>query len=735
MATVVDSLVVALGLDASGFTKGTKDASEALKKTSDNAERTAKELESRGKQAGQFFAQIKKEVIGLFAVFTAGKGIESFVSDVVASDAAVGRLAKNIGMSTESLSAWQGVAERAGGSASGIAGSLQNMAMQAEQFKLKGAASADTLEALARMHINPAQFLSQNTSQSDRMMELADSMGKMSAPDAQMWGKQLGLDEGTINVLMRGRQAVQALLAEQEKIGHTNDADAKSAAALQAAWRSLSQSSEDLGRKILTALSPAMQALGKVILQVSEWSARHRAIVEVAFGAIAAVVGAVAIALSALAASAAFGVIEGGFTAIGAAIGAFAGVVGPILGFIATALGAVSAPVLGIVAAVAAAVAGIAYLYKDWQSWISGGQSAFAGLWQFVSDTMNLVKTLFTGSADDIRSAWGKLGADLGADLSKFVDLCSSLWDKIKSGFETAWSDGVKGAKSLINDFINFIKGLGPALLAAFTQAFHSAFGWIEGRIKVFRDLLTGGHGGDTPAPSNAPSARAATHPAPAGTPAAAAPTPASPAAPAGDAAAASAPSRASVLVEAMQAAKGSEAKYGIPAAVTMAQFALESGNGAHMPAGSNNPFGIKAKAGQPYVEAMTNEFINGKMERVTQRFAKFDSLADAFNQHAKLLATGSAYASARAHEGDPKAFANALTGKYATDPQYGAKLNAIMARNNAGGGTTNNTKHDVQIAQVNVHTRATDANGIARDISGALQRQTYANNANTGLT
>ncbi|WP_176331912.1 glycoside hydrolase family 73 protein, partial [Burkholderia vietnamiensis] len=132
---------------------------------------------------------------------------------------------------------------------------------------------------------------------------------------------------------------------------------------------------------------------------------------------------------------------------------------------------------------------------------------------------------------------------------------------------------------------------------------------------------------------------------------------------------------------DAMAAARQSQAKTGVPWLVTFAQWALESGFGKKMPAGSNNPFGIKAKAGQPYVEAMTNEFINGKMTRVTQRFAKFDSLADAFEQHAKLLANGRAYAKARKHKDDAFSFADALTGVYATDPQYGAKLKSIMTR------------------------------------------------------
>lgn len=152
----------------------------------------------------------------------------------------------------------------------------------------------------------------------------------------------------------------------------------------------------------------------------------------------------------------------------------------------------------------------------------------------------------------------------------------------------------------------------------------------------------------------------------------------------------------------AVAAAVESQQKYGVPASVTLAQYGLESSYGAHMPTGSNNPFGIKARPGQPYVEAQTDEFINGKMERVTQRFAKFDSLSDAFDAHAKLLATGRAYASARKHADDPMAYADALTGHYATDPHYGEKLQTIMAGGGAGS-QSSSVQHHISVDFKNV--------------------------------
>jgi hypothetical protein len=128
---------------------------------------------------------------------------------------------------------------------------------------------------------------------------------------------------------------------------------------------------------------------------------------------------------------------------------------------------------------------------------------------------------------------------------------------------------------------------------------------------------------------------------------------------------------------DAVQWALQEQDKYGIPAAVTLAQFGLESSFGQHMPKGSNNPFGMHAAAGQDYVVG-TDWDANGK--RVPTKFRKFKSLEEAFEAHAKLLATGAAYAEARKHEDDPRAFADALTGHYATDPQYGFKLKNEMA-------------------------------------------------------
>ena len=132
----------------------------------------------------------------------------------------------------------------------------------------------------------------------------------------------------------------------------------------------------------------------------------------------------------------------------------------------------------------------------------------------------------------------------------------------------------------------------------------------------------------------------------------------------------------------AIAAARAAMATWKIPASIQLAQWALESGWGQHMSA-PHNYFGIKALPGQPSVTVLTKEFLRGKWVTIEAAFRSFASDAEAFDAHAKLLATAPAYAKARAALPDPFAFANALTGVYATDPKYGWLLGSIIRGSN----------------------------------------------------
>ena len=132
-----------------------------------------------------------------------------------------------------------------------------------------------------------------------------------------------------------------------------------------------------------------------------------------------------------------------------------------------------------------------------------------------------------------------------------------------------------------------------------------------------------------------------------------------------------------------IEAARAAQRKWKIPASISLAQWAVESGWGKHMPPGSNNPFGMKARPGDPSVTVRTREQDrNGHDYFIEAAFRKFGSIAEAFDAHGELL-NKPVYAKAREALPDPDKFADALTGVYATDRGYGKALKAVMHGSN----------------------------------------------------
>ena len=149
---VIDKLVVTLGLDPSGYKKGVQETERDQKKLRDSTLKTSKEMEAKGKQAAEFFSRIKKEVLALTTVMLGGYGLKSFIENVTTGDAALGRMAKNVGMSVSDLSAWEGAVQRAGGSAQGMAGSVKAINDHLQNLAFTGNDDASVPGRRARQH-------------------------------------------------------------------------------------------------------------------------------------------------------------------------------------------------------------------------------------------------------------------------------------------------------------------------------------------------------------------------------------------------------------------------------------------------------------------------------------------------------------------------------------------------------------------------------------------------------
>jgi flagellum-specific peptidoglycan hydrolase FlgJ len=120
--------------------------------------------------------------------------------------------------------------------------------------------------------------------------------------------------------------------------------------------------------------------------------------------------------------------------------------------------------------------------------------------------------------------------------------------------------------------------------------------------------------------------------------------------------------------------------RFGVPAAVTIAQAIDESGWGtSQLSAQDYNLFGIKGSGPAGSVTLPTQEFENGQWVTIYAQFRVYHNISESISDHAELLATSGYYTRAMADRAVPDAFANDLTGVYATDPDYGSNLIALM--------------------------------------------------------
>jgi hypothetical protein len=137
--------------------------------------------------------------------------------------------------------------------------------------------------------------------------------------------------------------------------------------------------------------------------------------------------------------------------------------------------------------------------------------------------------------------------------------------------------------------------------------------------------------------------------------------------------------------------AQQSQRDTSVPASVTLAQAAWETGRGRSPIGQANNFFGIKAAGAADedvnigsiatgWIWAWTREWEGNRYVDRRERFRTYRTMADSFRDHGVLLATTPRYADAMRAVDDPREFARRVAAAgYATSPTYAADLISLM--------------------------------------------------------
>jgi hypothetical protein len=265
MTTLVDALIITLGLDPSQFIKGQKEAESSLKKTKETAVSHGKEIERSMKSASDGVGKLVTAFLGLAAVFTGGKALKEFVADSTRTDASVGRLSANLRMNSREVQAWGGAVESLGGSSAEAQTALRGLSDSFQAITTLGDASL--LPILSRIGSEGGKQINWAKPLHESLKDLNVDFYNLYQKDPQHEGflsRQLGIPDNLNNLLIQPPAIVQKILDAQAKYA-ASPADIDTAQKRQSAWQILTIASERLGTAIETQLTPTFVRLATAL--------------------------------------------------------------------------------------------------------------------------------------------------------------------------------------------------------------------------------------------------------------------------------------------------------------------------------------------------------------------------------------------------------------------------------------------------------------------------------------
>ena len=376
MPGIIDTLVLEFGLDPAKFTTGQKAAVESIKKTEDQALRSAKNIEEHGRRAAEFFSQLRNQVIGLYAAFTAGRGLKEFVADITHSDAAVGYLAKKLDMSVGDIAKMGGALRSVGGDLDDASSFFQTLTNDMQQLMITG--NSQFLPYYRALGVALFDTNGKARNQLDIWSDLNGVFNTMDPARAAAFGANMGIPPKVMNLLLQTPDAYRKIIAEQERLKYATEADAKAAHARQQAWNNFITTATNLGRQILTVLTPALNQVTSLLTEIGIWFNEHPAAIEAAFTGITVLVGLLSAAITKSLIATALEPLIGTFKvlasvgrfALGTEVAAGATEAAVAVGGIGTGLAALGtglAILTGIGAAIAAIGAAAYEIYEHWE--------------------------------------------------------------------------------------------------------------------------------------------------------------------------------------------------------------------------------------------------------------------------------------------------------------------------------------------------------------------------------
>ena len=419
-SNTVEQIFVELLLNAKGYNKEADDAvkkSEKLEKGLGNTEKQSVKTNKSFDGLVGGLGKAVKGVAGLAAVIAAGTGLLKLAEEARKANDELNFLSKNLGMSSGEVKAWQGAAAAMGGSAQGMAGDMKALNSSMNDFVMTGESSMLPMFNTLGVSMVDAQGKVRDTN--EVLLDVADSFSKMDREQAALMGQKMGFDEGTVNTLLQGRDAMQEMVNYHKQMYTSNKQEMEASRKLSENQAKMSAHWDSMKLMMGNAIIPLLVKLSGIALKFFEFLQRHQKTVKAVFEGMAIFLGMLVVPL------------------LGKALVAALLFMAPFLPFIAT---------VGLLGAAFIA------LYQDYKVWAEGGESlfnwgAFSGYIDNAKfSTENLGKGFLHLIGD--YDSWSEVAEDGKSwlKLKGFIDENGVSLTSLRNGFVNLSADIIKYA-------------------------------------------------------------------------------------------------------------------------------------------------------------------------------------------------------------------------------------------------------------------------------------------------
>ena len=391
-------------------------AKERLEALDDAAKKLGVSLEDAADKGAFGFERLKSVAAQALAVIGGVSILKSSIAQYYEQAQAIEKTSDALGMSIEDWQAWQRTAAAAGVDAEELSTRFMDLGDWMQDLILHD--SGPLKDATKDLGVSFTDAKGKAVSFEEGLLRLSDATSKIDRQKATSILTQIGFDEKTIPLILKGRKGIEELLKVQKAQAIYSKQDIENAKKQREAQQRLNDAWEAISALFASTVSPAITFLTNLLGDLLGWVKENKQFVIVFFTALAGVITTLMLqALSAMA------------TAAWAAIAPFT-------------------PLIAIVGAVALVI-------DDLITYIQGGESAFGDFWKMFGEGDELgarFKSLWEG----IKSILESVGAALKAVAKFFILIFSLTGQGVVKAVEGIWK-GVTKLYDVLRSMLDWV--------------------------------------------------------------------------------------------------------------------------------------------------------------------------------------------------------------------------------------------------------------------------------------